>query len=85
MCSGLLPTFLVNGEVYTPGLTDNVIIKNGRVCLKNVTNHLHYLEVCHKRRSFCPSNEDSEFIITKRGQIEVTTLTGEKTCISPLC
>ena len=74
-CSGVLPTFLVNGEVYFPRSVND--INNGKICLRRVNNHIHFLEVCHKKSLFCSSYKD-EFVISKRGQIEVTT--GEKAC-----
>lgn len=80
MCSGILPTFLINGEViYFSQPLDYVdtTIKNDKICLSKIARDIHYLEVCHTRRSFC-SWED-EFTIFKRGEIEVTAQ-GEKTC-----
>ena len=82
MCGGILPTFLINGEVvYFSRPLDYVnasaTIKNGKICLSKITEDIQYLEVCHTRRSFC-SWED-EFTIFKRGEIKVTAQ-GEKTC-----
>ena len=72
-CSGgtALPTFLINGEEYFPRIED---IINNEICFRNVTNHMHYIEVCHEACPFCSSPRyDQEFIISKRVQIEVTT------------
>ena len=69
-----LPIFIINQKLYVPIIGDakfNATIVNSKICFKQVTGHIHYIQVCYESRPFC-NNMDEIIVLLKTGQIEVT-------------